>query len=118
MEGGANLNYSHFKRFGLTIYTRENNQASKTEAVVFAAPGESFTDYDVSRVPVVHGYLINTCTFKHLGSILSWNPNDCLVIENYVLQAQKALQAMMPGVGHTNAVGINFGLCGDNRIQN
>eukprot|EP00957_Ditylum_brightwellii_P103286 7872107-Ditylum_brightwellii.AAC.1 len=98
MEQGANLIYSHFKRFDLTMHIGENDKPSKTEAVVFAAPGKSFTDYDTSRVPVAHGYITYTCTFKYLRFILSWDLNNCPDIENRVLQAQKALQAMMSKV--------------------
>eukprot|EP00957_Ditylum_brightwellii_P158063 12031964-Ditylum_brightwellii.AAC.1 len=78
------------------MHIRENDKASKTEAVVFAAPGKDFTDYDVSRVPVTHGYITYTHTFKYLKSILSWDLNDQLDTDNRFLQAQKALQAMMP----------------------
>eukprot|EP00957_Ditylum_brightwellii_P035540 2694434-Ditylum_brightwellii.AAC.1 len=96
MDQGANLIYSHFKRFGLTMHIGENDKAFKTEAVVSAAPGKSFTDYDTSRVPVAHGYIMYTHTFNYIGSILSWDLNDCQDIENCVPLALKALQAMMP----------------------
>eukprot|EP00957_Ditylum_brightwellii_P195530 14898740-Ditylum_brightwellii.AAC.1 len=78
------------------MHIRENDKASKTEAVVFATPGKTFTDYNVTRVPVAHGYIIYTRTFKYLGSILSWDLDDRPDINNRIFQAQKALQAMMP----------------------
>eukprot|EP00957_Ditylum_brightwellii_P177620 13529172-Ditylum_brightwellii.AAC.1 len=80
------------------MHIGENDKASKTEAIVFAAPGKDFTDYDVTRVPVAHGYITYTQTFKYLGSILSWDLDDRPDIDNQILQAQKALQAMMPKV--------------------
>eukprot|EP00957_Ditylum_brightwellii_P071498 5434998-Ditylum_brightwellii.AAC.1 len=76
------------------MHIGENDKASKTEAVVFAAPGKTFTDHDVTRVPVAHGYITYTQTFNYLGSILSWDLDDHLDIDNCILQAQKALQAM------------------------
>eukprot|EP00957_Ditylum_brightwellii_P104245 7940625-Ditylum_brightwellii.AAC.1 len=68
------------------------------EAIVFAAPGKSFSDYDTSRVPAVHGYITYMRKFKYLGSILSWDLNDHPDIENQVFQACKAIQALMPEV--------------------
>eukprot|EP00957_Ditylum_brightwellii_P154648 11769888-Ditylum_brightwellii.AAC.1 len=67
------------------------------EVVVFAAPGKSFSDYDTSsRVPDAHKYITYARKFKYLGSILSWDLNDRLDIENGIFQACKALQALMP----------------------
>eukprot|EP00957_Ditylum_brightwellii_P045829 3477121-Ditylum_brightwellii.AAC.1 len=54
LERGANLIFSHFKHFGLTMHFKVNNKPSKTEAVVFIAPDKSFTDYDAYRLPVTH----------------------------------------------------------------
>eukprot|EP00957_Ditylum_brightwellii_P033720 2555840-Ditylum_brightwellii.AAC.1 len=64
------------------MHIRENDKASKTEAVVFVAPRKDFTDYDISSVPVAHGYIAYTCTFKYLGSILSWDFDDRPDIDN------------------------------------
>lgn len=85
LEKGANLIFSHFKQFGLTMHIGVNDKPLKTEAVVFAAPGKSFTDYDTSRVPVTHGYITYMQKSKYLGSILNWDLNDCPDIDNCVL---------------------------------
>eukprot|EP00957_Ditylum_brightwellii_P134225 10233035-Ditylum_brightwellii.AAC.1 len=67
------------------MHIRENDKASKTKAAVFAVPQKDFTDYDASRVPVAHGYITYTCTFKYLGSILSWDLDNYPDIDNCVL---------------------------------
>eukprot|EP00957_Ditylum_brightwellii_P017797 1339827-Ditylum_brightwellii.AAC.1 len=64
------------------MHIGENDKASKAEAVVFAAPGKTFTDYDVTRVSVAHGYITYTRTFRYLGSILSWDLDDRPDIDN------------------------------------
>eukprot|EP00957_Ditylum_brightwellii_P209622 15362515-Ditylum_brightwellii.AAC.1 len=80
------------------MHIRENDKASKTEAVAFIVPGKDFTDYDASRIPVAHGYITYTRAFKYLGSILNWDLDDCPDIENCILQAWKVLQVMIPKV--------------------
>eukprot|EP00957_Ditylum_brightwellii_P116246 8867404-Ditylum_brightwellii.AAC.1 len=73
-----------------------NNKPSKTEAMVFAAPGKSFPDYGTSRLPVAHGYIIYVQKFKYLGFILNWDLNNRPDIDNCAFQACKALQALIP----------------------
>eukprot|EP00957_Ditylum_brightwellii_P113839 8679177-Ditylum_brightwellii.AAC.1 len=78
------------------MHIGQNGGPSKTDTVIFAAPGKKYKDYDTKNVPVSNGYITFTQQFKYLCSILSWDLNDCPDLENHTLQAHKALQAMMP----------------------
>eukprot|EP00957_Ditylum_brightwellii_P108883 8306541-Ditylum_brightwellii.AAC.1 len=71
---------------------------SKTEAVIFAAPGKNYDDYDTSQVTVANRYITYSRKFKYLGSMLSWDLDDCPDPKNRTLQAHKSFQAMMPKV--------------------
>eukprot|EP00957_Ditylum_brightwellii_P144868 11034092-Ditylum_brightwellii.AAC.1 len=67
------------------------------EAIIFAAPGKVYKDYDTTNVPVINIYNTYTCKFKYLGSILSRALNDQSDLKKF-LQAHKALQVMMPNI--------------------
>eukprot|EP00957_Ditylum_brightwellii_P017435 1313290-Ditylum_brightwellii.AAC.1 len=69
---------------------------SKTEAVIFAALGKTYKDYDTTPVNVGNSYITYTTQFKYLGSTLSWNLDDGPDLENRAHQARKAFQAMLP----------------------
>eukprot|EP00957_Ditylum_brightwellii_P185878 14151583-Ditylum_brightwellii.AAC.1 len=97
-QGEENLIFSHFKEFGLSMHIGRNGGSTKTEAVIFAALGKKYKDYDTSNVPIPKGEITCTWQFKYLGPILSWDLNNCPDLENQALQACKALQAMMPNV--------------------
>eukprot|EP00957_Ditylum_brightwellii_P050519 3831791-Ditylum_brightwellii.AAC.1 len=78
------------------MHIGEAGKPSKTEAIIFVAPGRSYESYDTSCVPVASGYITYTRTFKYLGCLLNWDLNNCPDLKNHALQAQKALSAMMP----------------------
>eukprot|EP00957_Ditylum_brightwellii_P106224 8103610-Ditylum_brightwellii.AAC.1 len=83
---------------GRVLGVSEHSGKSETEAIIFAAPGKHYNDYDTSPVTVANGYITYTKTFKYLGSMLSWDLNDRPDLENRALQARKSLQVMMPHV--------------------
>eukprot|EP00957_Ditylum_brightwellii_P109892 8382675-Ditylum_brightwellii.AAC.1 len=77
------------------MHIGQNGGPSKTEAVISAAPGKKYEDYNTTNIPISNGYITFTRQFKYLHSILSWDLNDHPDLENCALQARKALQAMM-----------------------
>eukprot|EP00957_Ditylum_brightwellii_P150859 11487148-Ditylum_brightwellii.AAC.1 len=77
---------------------------SKTEAIIFAAPGKHYNNYGTSPVNVANSYITYTKTFKFLGSMLSWDLDDRPDLENRALQARKSLQDMMPHVFHNPTI--------------
>eukprot|EP00957_Ditylum_brightwellii_P182566 13907160-Ditylum_brightwellii.AAC.1 len=106
LSAGANLIFSRFKRFGLTMHIGKDRSKSKTEAVIFAAPDKTYKEYDTILVNVDNRYIIHTTQFKYLGSILSWNLDDRPDLKNQALQTCKALQAMLPKVFQNPSISL------------
>eukprot|EP00957_Ditylum_brightwellii_P091923 6999077-Ditylum_brightwellii.AAC.1 len=69
------------------MHIGKDGSKSKTEAVIFTAPGKTYKEYDTTPVNVDEGYITYTTQFKYLGSILSWNLDDRPDLENRALQA-------------------------------
>ena len=72
---------------------------SKTEAVFFPSATQTVTSADTSPVYVnATGYVTYSDKFKYLGSYVTQDLSDTYDVKNRVLQATKALGAMMPNV--------------------
>ena len=101
LQTGAKLIFSHFRRFGLKMHigTDGTFTDSKTEAVFFPSATQSITSADTSPVYVNEtGYVTYSDKFKYLGSYVTQDLSDTFDVKNRVLQATKALGAMMPNV--------------------
>ena len=88
------------------MHIGKDGSKSKTEAVIFAAPGKTYEEYDTTPVNVDEGYITYTTQFKYLGSIFSWNLDDRPDLENRALQARKAFQAMLPKVFRNSSISL------------
>eukprot|EP00957_Ditylum_brightwellii_P060483 4592488-Ditylum_brightwellii.AAC.1 len=70
---------------------------SKTEAVFFLSATHSIESIDTSPVYVNNtGYVTYLDKLKYLGSYITQDLSDTYDVKNRVLQATKALGAMMP----------------------
>ena len=101
LQRGAKLIFSHFRRFGLKMHigTDGSFSDSKTEAVVFPAPGQILSSFDTSPVYINDtGYVTYTDKFKYLGSYITHDLSDTFDVKNRVTQATKAMGAMMPNI--------------------
>eukprot|EP00957_Ditylum_brightwellii_P078939 6002343-Ditylum_brightwellii.AAC.1 len=79
------------------IGTDDTFTNSKTEAVFFPSATQSTESVDTSLVYVNDtGYITYSKKFKYLGSYVKQDLNDMYDVRNHVLQATKALGAMMP----------------------
>ena len=68
LKKGANVIFSHLKRFGLTMHVGTDGTFwdSKTKAVHFLAPREPTENIDTSPVPVADGYITYNSRFIYL----------------------------------------------------
>jgi len=73
------LIHSHFLRLGLQMHMGTDSiyLDSKSEAVVFPAPGIKSSSLDTSPVSIgTLGYIMTTDKFKYLGSYLAYDHSD------------------------------------------
>eukprot|EP00957_Ditylum_brightwellii_P131252 10010662-Ditylum_brightwellii.AAC.1 len=72
---------------------------SKTEAVFFSSASHPIESHDSSPVYVTDvGYVTYCDEFKYLGSYITQDLRNTYDVKNRILQATKALGAMMPNV--------------------
>eukprot|EP00957_Ditylum_brightwellii_P086933 6616721-Ditylum_brightwellii.AAC.1 len=88
------------------MHIGKDRSKSKTEAVIFAAPGKTYKEYNITPANVDDGYIAYTTQFKYHGSILSWNLDDRPDLKSCALQACKAFQAMLPKVFRNSLISL------------
>eukprot|EP00957_Ditylum_brightwellii_P115635 8820465-Ditylum_brightwellii.AAC.1 len=81
------------------IGTDGSSLDSKTEAVFFSSASHPIKSHNLSPVYVTDiGYITYCNKFKYLGLYITQDLRNTYAVKNHILQATKALGAMMPNV--------------------
>ena len=97
IERMSRLIMKHFKRFGLTVHSRDKrtNESSKTEAMHIPPPNQQSTVDDTKEVMIDDKQFFGYCTeFKYLGTTFTPELNDSNNVQLRTNQASKAFYAM------------------------
>lgn len=91
---GANYIFNHLKRFGLQMHIGRGTTPSKTEAVYFPKPRDSYEDGDTSNFNVADGFVSFTKEFKYLGAIIHYSLTSDADVIKRISSASSAFGAM------------------------